>query len=267
MPNFLFSKRNIKTIVDDFTHAPTNKGVYADSYFVSFALNNRTMKFTFYGHSCFVIELENKKFLFDPFITGNALAKNINIDTLTADYIFVSHGHGDHTADLITLAKSTGALVVSNFEITTWLQQQGIMNVHPMNFGSYDFDFGTLTLMQAQHSSSFSDGSYAGAAGGFILKAPAGSFYYSGDTSLTLDMQLVPHYAKINVAILPIGGNFTMNVRDAVKASDFIQCNTVIGVHFDTFGYIKIDHEKARKLFEEAGKQLLIPDIGVTYNI
>ncbi|AHF15508.1 metal-dependent hydrolase [Niabella soli] len=225
------------------------------------------MKFTFYGQSCFLIELNGKKFLFDPFITGNELAKNIDVNGIVADYILVSHGHGDHAGDLVSIAKRTGALVISNFEIITWLQLQGVTNVHPMNFGSYDFDFGTLTLMQAQHSSSFMDGSYAGAAGGFILNAPKGCFYYSGDTSLMLDMQLVPHYAKPDVAILPIGGNFTMNARDAVKASDFIQCDHIIGVHFDTFGYIRIDHEKARKLFEDAGKQLLIPDIGATYDL
>ncbi|MGJ7033913.1 metal-dependent hydrolase [Niabella hirudinis] len=223
------------------------------------------MKFTFYGQSCFLIEINEKKFLFDPFITGNELAKNIDVHSIEADYILVSHGHGDHTADLIPIARRTGALVISNFEIISWLQQQGIVNVHPMNFGSYDFDFGTLTYMQAQHSSSFSDGSYAGAAGGFILASPHHNFYYSGDTSLMLDMQLVPHYAAIDTAILPIGGNFTMNPRDAVKASDFIGCNNIIGVHFDTFGYIKIDHAAATRLFTEAGKKLLIPEIGRTY--
>ncbi|MCD2425757.1 metal-dependent hydrolase [Niabella pedocola] len=225
------------------------------------------MKFTFYGQSCFLIEINGKKFLFDPFITGNELAKNIDIHTIEADYILVSHGHGDHTADLIPIARRTGALVISNFEIISWLQQQGINHVHPMNFGSYDFDFGTLTYMQALHSSSFPDGSYAGAAGGFIFASPRYNFYYSGDTSLMLDMQLVPHYATIDTAILPIGGNFTMNVRDAVKASDFIQCNQIIGVHFDTFGYIKIDHAAAVNLFKEAGKTLLIPEIGHSYDV
>ncbi|WP_300597481.1 metal-dependent hydrolase [Niabella sp.] len=225
------------------------------------------MKFTFYGQSCFLIEINGKKFLFDPFITGNELAKNIHIETIEADYILVSHGHGDHTADLIPIAKRTGALVISNFEIISWLQQQGLSNVHPMNFGSYDFDFGTLTYMQAQHSSSFPDGSYAGAAGGFIFASPQYNFYYSGDTSLMLDMQLVPHYAKIETAILPIGGNFTMNARDAIKASDFIQCNNIIGVHFDTFGYIKIDHQKTQELFAAAGKKILLPEIGRSYSL
>lgn len=225
------------------------------------------MKFTFYGQSCFLIEINGKKFLFDPFITGNELAKNIDIHTIEADYILVSHGHGDHTADLLPIAQRTGALVISNFEIISWLQQQGITHVHPMNFGSYDFDFGTLTYMQALHSSSFPDGSYAGAAGGFIVASPGYNFYYSGDTSLMLDMQLVPHYATIDAAILPIGGNFTMNARDAVKASDFIQCNNIIGVHFDTFGYIQIDHQKTQELFSAAGKKILLPEIGRSYTL
>ena len=225
------------------------------------------MKFTYYGQSCFSLALGGRTFLFDPFISGNELAKDIDINSIHADYILVSHGHGDHTADLVSIAQRTGALVISNFEIITWLQQQGVGNGHPMNFGSYDFDFGTLTFIQAQHSSSLGDGTYAGNPGGFILASPHGNFYYSGDTSLMLDMQLVPYYAKVDVAILPIGGNFTMNVRDALKASDFIQCDNIVGVHFDTFGYIKIDHEKSMQLFADAGKKLLLPEVGMSYDV
>lgn len=225
------------------------------------------MKFTFYGHSCFAIELNNKTFLFDPFISGNELASNIEIADIKADYILISHGHADHTADAVALAKNSGALVISNFEIISWLQEKGVTNCHPMNFGTNDFEFGALTYLQAQHSSSFADGSYAGSPGGFILASPYGNFYYSGDTSLMLDMQLVPHYAKLDVAILPIGGNFTMNAKEALKAADFIQCDKIIGVHFDTFGYIKIDHEASTKLFTDAGKTLLLPEIGKTYEM
>ncbi len=225
------------------------------------------MKFTYYGQSCFSIDLGGKVFLFDPFINGNELAKDIDVDSISADYILVSHGHGDHIGDLIPIAKRTNALIISNFEIINWIQAQGINNVHPMNFGSFEFDFGTLTYMQAQHSSCLPDGANGGNPGGFILKSDLGSFYYSGDTSLMLDMQLVPYYAKVDVAILPVGGNFTMNVRDAIKASDFIQCNNIVGVHFDTFGYIKIDHEKSLKMFTDAGKKLLLPEVGKSYDI
>lgn len=225
------------------------------------------MKFTYYGQSCFSIELNGKKFLFDPFITGNEYAKDVNINDIQPDYILVSHGHSDHSDDLVAIAKRTSALCICNFEIMLWLQKNGVTNVHPMNFGSYDFEFGTLTYMQAQHSSSMGDGSYGGNPGGFILASPNRNFYYSGDTSLMLDMQLVPHYAKVDVAILPVGGNFTMNVRDAIKASDFIQCHNIIGVHFDTFGYIKIDHEKSLKMFADAGKKLLLPEIGKCYDV
>lgn len=225
------------------------------------------MKFTYYGHSCFAIELKGKHFLFDPFISGNPLAKEIDINSIEADYILVSHGHEDHTADLVSIAKRTGAIVISNFEIIAWAKKQGITHTHAMNFGSFEFDFGKLTLFQAQHSSSFADGTYAGAAGGFILASDAGNFYYSGDTSLMLDMQLVPLYTPVDFAILPVGGNFTMTAAGALKASHYIKCNYIIGVHFDTFDPIKIDHEKAKLLFSNEGKRLLLPDIGKTYDV
>ncbi len=165
------------------------------------------------------------------------------------------------------LAINTGALVICNFEIMNWLLAQGVSHVHPMNFGTTDFEFGTLTYFQAQHSSSFGDGSYAGNPGGFILKSEFGNFYYSGDTSLMLDMQLVPFYARVDVAILSVGGNFTMNVAEALKATELIQCDSVVGVHFDTFGLIKIDQAASIKLFEDAGKKLLLPSIGNSYTI
>lgn len=223
------------------------------------------MQFTYYGHSCFSIKAGNNTFLFDPFITGNELAKNIDVISIQANYILVSHGHYDHTGDLISIAKRTQATVISNFEIVTWAQKHGITKVHPMNFGTTNFNFGMLSFVQAQHSSSFEDGTYAGSPGGFIVTTEQGNFYYSGDTSLTLDMQLVTHYAKIDVAILPVGGNFTMNIKDAIKASDFIKCDNIIGVHFDTFGYIKLDKQVALKQFSDAGKKLLLPEIGKSY--
>lgn len=225
------------------------------------------MKLTYYGQSCFLIDTEKHRFLFDPFITPNDLAKDVDIKKIEADYILVSHGHSDHTADLVKLAKQTGATVISNYEIISWAQKQGVKNVHPMNFGSFTFDFGTLTLFQAMHSSSLDDLTYMGNPGGFILESAEGNFYYSGDTSLFTDMQLVSHYAEPDVCIFPVGGNFTMNAKDAVAAGKMVGCNNVVGVHFDTFGYIKIDHAETEKTFKEAGIKFLLPQIGQTYDI
>jgi L-ascorbate metabolism protein UlaG (beta-lactamase superfamily) len=222
------------------------------------------MKFTFYGHACFGIETAGTKLLFDPFITGNELAKDINVKSIEADYILVSHGHGDHVGDLVDIAKRTDATVVGAYEVVSWAQKQGVKKGHPMNFGSYKFDFGKLHFLPAWHSSSMPDGQYGGNPGGFLVHGSEYKFYYTGDTCLMMDMQLVPRYAKLDFAIMPIGGNFTMDVDDAVIAADFLQCDKIIGVHFDTFGYIKIDHEEAIKKFRDAGKELILPKIGET---
>jgi L-ascorbate metabolism protein UlaG (beta-lactamase superfamily) len=219
------------------------------------------MTFTYYGHACFGIETGGKHLLFDPFISGNPLAKDIDLNSIRADYILVSHGHGDHVGDLITIAKKTNATVIAAFEITNWVIRQGYEQVHPMNFGSKDFEFGKLHFVPAQHSSALPDGSYGGTAGGFILEAEK-NFYYSGDTSLSMEMQLIRGYAKTDFSILPIGGNFTMDVTDALRATEMIDCSKVIGVHFDTFDLIKIDHKTSISLFERAGKELILPKIG-----
>lgn len=225
------------------------------------------MQFTYYGHACFSIKLDNTTLLFDPFITGNPLAKHINIDTIQADYILVSHGHGDHIADLLAIAQQTQATVIANAEITDWVVKNGYTKIHPMNFGSTQFPFGKVSLVPATHSSGLPDGSYGGNPGGFVVQNKDQSFYYAGDTSLSMEMQLIPHYATLQFAILPIGGNFTMDAADAVVAAKFIQCNTIIGVHYNTFGLIEIDTALAKQQFTAAGKTLLLPEIGQTINV
>lgn len=226
------------------------------------------MRFTYYGQSCFLIEAAGKKILFDPFITGNPLAKDIDINEIEADYILVSHGHSDHVGDLVSIARRTSAMVVCAFEISEWLGKQGISNTHPMNLGGKkSFDFGTVKFVPAIHSSVLPDGTYGGNPGGFVVATTDGNFYYSGDTSLTMDMQLIPRYAKPDFAILPIGDNFTMGAEDAIIAAEFIQCGKIIGVHFDTFPYIEINHETVQNQFNEAGLELTIPEIGKTIEI
>lgn len=225
------------------------------------------MKFTYYGHSCFAIETMGKKLLFDPFITGNELAKHIDIMTIEADYILVSHGHGDHTGDLIPIAKNTNATIISAFEIINWVKKHGIEKTHAMNFGSFNFEFGKVRFTPATHSSALPDGSYGGNPGGFLIDNTEGKFYYSGDTCLTMDLQLIPRYAQLDFALLPIGGNFTMDVDDAILAAEMIRCKKIIGVHYDSFGWIKIDHAIAINKFKDAGMELILPNIGESINL
>jgi L-ascorbate metabolism protein UlaG (beta-lactamase superfamily) len=226
------------------------------------------MQLTYYGHSCFQVEIKGKKILFDPFITHNELAKHIQVDQIEADYIFLSHGHADHVADCVAIATRTGCKVVGAWEIHEWLQKSGVTNTHPMNTGGkWQFDFGTVKCVVAQHSSGLPDGSYGGNPMGFIFMTDEGNFYYSGDTALTLDMQLIPSWAKLNFAVLPIGDNFTMDVADAIRCADMIQCKTVVGVHYDTFGFIKIDTTKAMADFAAAGSTLRLPAIGETIQL
>jgi len=221
------------------------------------------MKLTYYGQSCFAVEVVGKHVVFDPFISPNDLARHIELTNIKADYILASHGHTDHLADCVQLAKQTGATVVGAFEVVEWLKNQGVEKYHAMNLGGkWNFDFGSVKCTTAVHSSAMPDGSYGGNPMGFIITASGKTFYYSGDTALTMDMQLVPGWGKLDFAVLPIGDNFTMGYEDAIIAAELIQCNKVVGVHYDTFEYIKIDHEKAKRAFTDAGLELLLPGIG-----
>ncbi|HEU4633598.1 MAG TPA: metal-dependent hydrolase [Flavisolibacter sp.] len=221
------------------------------------------MKLTYYGQSCFAVLTGDKNLVFDPFITPNELAKHINLADIKADYILTSHGHADHLADCEQLAKQTGATVIGAFEVVEWLNKKGVANYHPMNIGGkWRFDFGTVKCTNAIHSSALPDGSYGGNPLGFIVTTNDKIFYYSGDTALTMDMQLVPRWGKPDFAVLPIGDNFTMGYEDAIMAAEMIQCKNIVGVHYDTFGFIKIDHGKVKKAFAEAGLNLFLPRIG-----
>jgi L-ascorbate metabolism protein UlaG (beta-lactamase superfamily) len=221
------------------------------------------MNITYYGHSCFMMNILGKNILFDPFISPNPLAKNIEIDSIHPDYILISHGHEDHIADAVSIAKRSGALVVCNYEIYLWLQKQGVEKLHPMNTGGkWLFDFGKVKCVAAEHSSSLPDGTYGGNPMGFIIESEEGNIYYSGDTALTYDMKLIGDYRKLDLALLPIGDNFTMGVDNAIIASDFIKCKKVIGLHYDTFGFIVIDKEEAVRKFQKEGKELILLNIG-----
>lgn len=221
------------------------------------------MKITFYGHNSLLIEILGNYIMVDPFITGNPLYKDkLDVKSLKADYILLTHAHQDHTLDVETIAKNTNAKIVSNYEIAMYYQEKGF-NVHPMNHGgNWRFEFGNLKLVNAVHTSSFPDGSYGGQPGGFVIEGEHKNIYIAGDTALTMDMKLIPLQTKLDLAILPIGDNFTMGVEDAIIASNFVACDKVLGVHFDTFSYIEIDQEEAKKKFYDAGKDLMLLDFG-----
>jgi L-ascorbate metabolism protein UlaG (beta-lactamase superfamily) len=200
--------------------------------------------------------------LVDPFISGNPKAAHIDINLLQADYILLTHAHQDHILDVEAIAKRTNALIVSNWEIATYFSNKGFKS-HPMNHGgSWKFDFGSVKFVHAVHSSSFPDGSYGGNPGGFVIEGEHKNIYISGDTSLTMDMKLIPMRTKLDLAILSIGNNFTMDVEDAIIAANFVECDKILGVHFDTFGFIEINHEEAIKKFFNKGKDLMLLEIG-----
>lgn len=225
------------------------------------------MKYTYYGQSCFLLETSTKKLLFDPFITPNPLAKNIDTKNIEADYILVSHGHADHVADLVALAIQTGATVIAMPEVAEWAQKQGVENIHQMNFGKVTFDWGTVRMVVATHSSSLPDGSYGGNPAGFVLEVDNKQIYFAGDTGLTMEMKILADLYHLDYAILPIGGNFTMDADDALVATKYLECNTVIGVHYNTFPPIEIDTQEALDKFSRENKILLLPAIGETITL
>jgi L-ascorbate metabolism protein UlaG (beta-lactamase superfamily) len=223
------------------------------------------MQITYYGHSCFGIEINGRHLLFDPYISPNPLASKIDVKLVKADYILITHGHADHIADVEAIAKRTNALVICNYEIGLWFERKGIPRVMTMNIGGKArFEFGNVKCVTAVHSSSLPDGAYGGNPMGFVIESAETNFYYAGDTSLTYDMKLIGDYRKIDFAFLPIGDIYTMSVDNAIIACDFIDCDNIIGMHYNTVEAIRIDTDDAVKKFSRGGKRLTLMGIGET---
>jgi L-ascorbate metabolism protein UlaG (beta-lactamase superfamily) len=224
--------------------------------------------FTWLGHSAFSLDIDGHPVLIDPFLTGNPLAA-ATADQVNAEIIFLSHAHGDHLGDTVDIAKRTGAKVVSNFEISEWMQKQGVNNHGQNPGGGFDHGFVHARWTVAHHSSSFPDGTYGGESNGFVL-TPAGStrrLYFAGDTALFSDMQLIGE-SGIEVAFLPIGDNYTMGPEDAVRAVNFIRPRYVVPMHYNTFDAIAVDVAGwAQRVSNETESTPIILDPGGAYSL
>ena len=225
------------------------------------------VKITWYSHACFLIESDQARLLIDPFISGNPLS-TIKPDAIETDYILVSHGHGDHLGDTVEIAKRTGATVISNYEIQTWLANQGIENTHPQHIGGgFDYPWGRVKLTIAQHGSALPDGSYGGNPCGFLFYLEDKKIYHACDTGLFYDMKLIGEEG-IDLAILPIGDNFTMGPDDALRAVKLVEPNQVIPIHYDTFDVIKQDpHAWAERVQKETAAIVTVINPGESLNL
>jgi L-ascorbate metabolism protein UlaG (beta-lactamase superfamily) len=217
-----------------------------------------TVKITWYSHACFLIETSGTKLLTDPFLTGNPLAP-VRADQVDADFILVSHGHSDHVGDGLAIAKRTGATVISNYEIQNWFVGQGVENVHPQHIGGgYDYGWGRVKLTIAHHGSMLPDGTYGGNPTGFLFYFEGKKIYHACDTGLFYDMKLIGEEG-VDLAILPIGDNFTMGPNDALRAVKLIEPAQVIPIHYNTFDVIKQDpHAWARHVESETSVKVVV---------
>jgi L-ascorbate metabolism protein UlaG (beta-lactamase superfamily) len=227
------------------------------------------MKATYFGHSTFYVQLEGAKVLFDPFISPNPAAEQIDIKIIMPDYIALSHAHADHVADLFSIQRQSEATVIAIVETAAWVRNNKVPDekVIEMNFGgTIQTRFGTAKMVLAVHTNSTPDGGYGGQPVGFVIRSGGKTIYYAGDTALSSDMQFIKAYAP-DLVFLPIGGHYTMDVDDALMAAQMIGCKRVVGMHYNTFPPIQIDPNEAQEKFAKAGFELILPQIGQDVNI
>ena len=225
------------------------------------------IKLTWYGHAAFALNIGGAHILVDPFLTGNDLAP-VSAGEVEADYILITHGHGDHVGDAIAIAKRTGAQCISNFEICNWLQSQGVTRIHSQHIGGgFQHPFGYLKLTIAHHGSGLPDGSYGGNPCGLLLTAEGKKIYLAGDTGLFDSMRLIGAEG-IDLAALPIGDNYTMGPDDALRAVKLIEPRVVIPIHYNTFDVITQDaHAWAERVRAETSTEPLVLEPGESYEL
>jgi L-ascorbate metabolism protein UlaG (beta-lactamase superfamily) len=222
---------------------------------------------TYHGHACFSIRVNDTHLLIDPFLTGNELA-DVAANQVQADYILVSHGHGDHMGDTVAIAKRTGAMTISNFEIHNWLLEQGVKKAHPLHIGGgRDFPFGRVKLTIAHHGSGLPDGSYGGNPAGLLLTLEGKKIYHAGDTGLFYDLKLIGEEG-LDVAMLPIGDNYTMGPDDALRAVKLLEPKVVIPIHYNTWDIIQQDpYAFASQVEQETSAKCVVLKPGESYSL
>ncbi len=224
------------------------------------------LKLRYHGHDCWEFDDGSHRVLIDPFLSGNPLADVLPEHFTKLDAILVTHGHGDHVGDAAAIAKKSGALIVSNYEIVNFLGAQGC-NGHPMHIGGgHQFPFGHVKLTIAHHGSTGPNGEALGNPVGVILTMGRKKVYHAGDTGLFMDMQLIGEaWGPLDVALLPIGDNFTMGIDDAVRAANFLNARVNIPMHYKTFDVISADPNEFVKKVEAAGRKAVAVKPGSEY--
>jgi L-ascorbate metabolism protein UlaG (beta-lactamase superfamily) len=215
-----------------------------------------SIELKYFGHSTFTIDTGEHRLIIDPFLAPNNPLAPVSADAIEADFMLITHGHDDHTCNAVEIAKRTGALVISNFEIVTWMSGQGATQGHGMNLGgAYTFPFGRVKMTIAHHSSTLPDGTPGGNPAGFLINFNEGvDVYIAGDTALTYDMKLIGEAGGVDLAILPVGCNFTMGPEDAVRAAQFVEAKRVIPCHYNTFPPIQQDIQAFAKMLHRTAE-------------
>ncbi len=224
-----------------------------------------SLKITWYGHAALGLEIDNYHILVDPFLTGNPAA-TITADKVPADFILITHGHGDHIGDTAQIAKRTNATVISNFEIADWFEKKGVKSHGQHIGGGFNHPFGYTKLTQALHGSALPDGSNGGNPAGFLITTKDGlKVYLAGDTGLFGDMRLIGEEG-LDLAVIPIGDNFTMGPDDALRAVKLLEPKHVIPIHYNTFDLISQDGKAwATRVTQETGAKVHVLKPGETF--
>lgn len=219
------------------------------------------MELTYLGHSGFVLSGTKGRVVVDPFLTDNPTAA-AKADDLEVGFVLLTHGHGDHIGDAVEIAKANGATVIAPFELANYCGEQGV-DVHPMHIGgAHEFPFGRVKLTIAHHGSAAPDGTYTGNPCGFVVTMDKKTIYHAGDTGVFLDMQLIGELDPLDVALLPIGDNFTMGIDDAVKATELLKPGLVIPMHYKTFDVIEVDPQEFADKVAAKGFAAKVLDFG-----